>query len=234
MAEKELTPVLMDLITASALPLNGMDNMTLPDSSGFATSNFVRWYTKKHEGVRDTREWVKVHLTCGNITRIVTAVVVTGWEGPGTGDGGHFVPLLDRTFKYFDVEAVAADKAYLSGPNLHYAMLANKMAYIPFKTNTRIPTETDGSAWAMMYHYFRFNQAEFLEYYHQRSAVETVFGMIKAKFGDSLRSRNFVAQVNEVLCKVLCHNISEVHKVSVMLGFDPVMDAKLPPKPPVW
>jgi hypothetical protein len=31
--------------------------------------------------------------------------------------------------------------------------------------------------------------------------------MIKAKFGGRLRSRAEIAQVNEVLCKVLCHNI---------------------------
>jgi hypothetical protein len=31
--------------------------------------------------------------------------------------------------------------------------------------------------------------------------------MIKAKFGDSLRSKIETAQVNEALCKVLAHNI---------------------------
>jgi hypothetical protein len=30
--------------------------------------------------------------------------------------------------------------------------------------------------------------------------------MIKAKFGDGLRSRTKTAQVNEALCKILCHN----------------------------
>jgi len=31
--------------------------------------------------------------------------------------------------------------------------------------------------------------------------------MIKAKFGDSLRSKTKTAQINEALCKVLAHNI---------------------------
>jgi len=31
--------------------------------------------------------------------------------------------------------------------------------------------------------------------------------MIKAKFGDALRSKTERAQINEALCKVLCHNI---------------------------
>lgn len=43
--------------------------------------------------------------------------------------------------------------------------------------------------------------------YHKRSNVETTFSMIKAKFGDSLRSKTETAQINEALCMVLCHNL---------------------------
>ena len=39
------------------------------------------------------------------------------------------------------------------------------------------------------------------------SPRETTFHMIKSKFGDSLRSKTKTAQINEALCKVLCHNI---------------------------
>lgn len=31
--------------------------------------------------------------------------------------------------------------------------------------------------------------------------------MIKAKFGDSVRSKMRTAQIDEALCKVLCHNL---------------------------
>ena len=37
--------------------------------------------------------------------------------------------------------------------------------------------------------------------------METTFHMIKSKFGDAVRSKLERAQINEVLCKVLCHNI---------------------------
>ncbi len=46
-----------------------------------------------------------------------------------------------------------------------------------------------------------------MQQYHKRSNVESTFSMIKAKFGDSLRSKTETAQVNEALCKILCHNI---------------------------
>src|SRR4029078_10824003 len=61
--------------------------------------------------------------------------------------------------------------------------------------------------WKQMYHYFMYNQKWFLQQYHKRSKVETTFSTIKAKFGDSLRSKTETAQVNEALCKVLAHNI---------------------------
>jgi len=31
--------------------------------------------------------------------------------------------------------------------------------------------------------------------------------MIKAKFGDELGTKTKTAQINEALCKILCHNI---------------------------
>ena len=58
-----------------------------------------------------------------------------------------------------------------------------------------------------MYNYFQYNQEEFLEHYHKRSNVETTFHMIKSKLGDSLKSKNETAQKNELLCKLIAHNI---------------------------
>ena len=58
-------------------------------------------------------------------------------------------------------------------------------------------------------------------HYHQRSNVETTFSMIKAKFGDSLRSKSEVGQFNEVLCKVIARNlcclISAVHELGLAM-----------------
>lgn len=99
-------------------------------------------------------------------------------------------------------------------------MLAGATPYIPFKSKTRIPTADDDSAWAKMFHYFRLHKGEFYRYYHERNAVETAFAMVKAKFGDYIRSKNTIPQINEILCKFLCHNIVEVNKASYTMGLD--------------
>jgi transposase len=76
---------------------------------------------------------------------------------------------------------------------------------------------------------FHFNQAEYAAHYHKRSNVESVFSMIKAKFRDHVRSKTDVAMVNEVLCKILCHNICVLIQESHELGISPLFWAETSP-----
>jgi hypothetical protein len=87
--------------------------------------------------------------------------------------------------------------------------------FIAFRVNAN-PKEDD--TYANMVHYYDFNREDFLAHYHKRSNVETTFSMIKAKFGDSLRSRSDAAIVNEVLCKLLCHNVCVLIQSDYELG----------------
>jgi hypothetical protein len=47
--------------------------------------------------------------------------------------------------------------------------------------------------------------------------------MIKSKFGERLRSKTEMAQVNEALCKVLAHNIccvvQSIHELGIEANF---------------
>jgi transposase len=221
LADPSLTTLFSKLVTMSSLPLKGIENNFAVDSSGFSTCRFVRWFNKKYGREVDNREWVKAHLTCGVETKIVTAVDVSGWAA---NDTPYFVPLLDRTAKYFQVKEVSADKAYLSNKNLEAVAKLSAMPFIPFKINTAVPTENN--VWAEMYHYFMYNREEFLTHYHKRSNVETAFSMIKGKFGDSVRSKSDIGQLNEVLCKVLCHNLCVLVQAIHELGIEPTFGAE--------
>ena len=100
------------------------------------------------------------------------------------------------------------------------------MPYIPFKNvrqarTSACGTTADGSLWNRMWHFYNFNRDGFMAHYHKRSNVETAFSMIKAKFGASVRSKSPTAQVNEVLCKVLCHNICCLIQSIYELGIEP-------------
>jgi hypothetical protein len=73
-----------------------------------------------------------------------------------------------------------------------------------------------------MFGYFQFHRDVFLKHYHQRSNVESTFSMVKAKFGDAVRSKTDTALKNEVLLKLLCHNVVVVHQAVAELGIEPV------------
>lgn len=72
-----------------------------------------------------------------------------------------------------------------------------------------------------MFHYYTYNREDFMRHYHRRSNVETAFSMTKGKFGTSLRSKTTVAQINEILCKVLCHNLCCLVHSIYELGIEP-------------
>ena len=75
-----------------------------------------------------------------------------------------------------------------------------------------------------MYHLFILHEAEFNQHYYKRSNVETVFHMMKAKFGDKIRAKTDTAMVNEALVRVLCHNICVLIRAMYTLGITPVFD----------
>ena len=56
--------------------------------------------------------------------------------------------------------------------------------------------------------------------------METAFSMIKGKFGERLRSKTHTAQVNEVLCKILCHNVCCLIQSIYELGVEPTFWAE--------
>jgi transposase len=218
----EMTPVLRGLVELSALPLKAVETDFAVDSTGFSTSRFVRWHDHKWGKEMTKREWVKLHAMCGVRTNIVTSVELSDWRSHDT---NYFRPLVAQTAENFALRDVTADKAYSSKRNLQAVADAGGTAFIPFKNSRGLAGERGNnpvpavynpqatipgiemSAWTRMYHMFAYQRDTFLSRYHQRSNVETTFSMIKAKFGDSLRSKSDVGQMNEVLCKVVAHNL---------------------------
>ncbi len=197
----ELTPLLHAMITETSLPLKAVEVDFAADSSGFTTSRFHRWYDHKYGKVRQQHEWVKVHLMCGVRTNIVTAVEIRDKDASDT----KLLPaLVDATAKNFNLNEISADKGYGSVKNYKAIQRHNAMPFIAFKS---IHSGRAPGLWSRMYHFYQFNRAEFMQHYNKRNNVESTFSMIKAKFRDHVRSKTDVAMKNEVLCKIICHNI---------------------------
>lgn len=124
---------------------------------------------------------------------------------------------------------MTADKAYSSKANLQAVEDIGRTAFVPFKAkfgavpairNVETVMPAFSSAWNKMYHLFMYQRDTFLSRYHNRSNVETTFSMIKTKFADNLRSKSDVGQMNEVLCKVIAHNLCVLIACIHEIGLD--------------
>jgi len=149
-------------------------------------------------------------------TNVVTAIEIHGRDA---NDAPILPSLVDSTAKNFTIKEVSADKGYSSREAHDAIAKVGATPYIAFKHWT---TGDVGGLFQKMFHYFQFNREDFLRHYHQRSNVESTVMMVKTKFGDALRSKSDVASKNEVLCKVLCHNICCLISAIYELRIDPV------------
>lgn len=213
MDDPALTPLLRQILQESAAPLKSVERKFAADSTGFSTKVYERYYDHKWGRNKKRAKFIKAHAMCGTFTHVVSDLIVSE-----KGDATQFKPLLDATVARFDVDEVSADKAYSSRANLQAAHDAGAVAYIPFKAGT-VGGKDD--LWSKMFHYFQFKREDFLAHYHERSNVETVFSMVQAKFGKHVKSKNPTAQMNELYCKFIGHNICVLISSVYELGIAP-------------
>ena len=206
MEKASLSRHLEALVEETAKPFSGLETDFAIDSTGLSISNTVAWSHARHKDTKllQSKNWVKVHCCIGTRTNIITSVVITDKTSH---DSKHFVSLIENTSRNFEVREVSADAAYSNNRNLDFTTMKNIGTFIPFKDKTSFNNKRSTGAWHRLYHFFQFNRAEFLQSYGKRNNAETTFHMLKSKFGSTLKSRNWEAQKNEALCKVVCHNI---------------------------
>ncbi len=186
------------------------------DSSGFSSSRLERCYDQKYGVTRQKCVWVKVHVAVGVKTNVVTAVRILDKDAA---DSPQLPALVRKTAETFNVDEFSADKAYARTENFETVADVGGTLYAAFKSNT---TGAVGGLFEKMFHSFQFQRDEYLAHYHRRSNVESTFSAVKRKFGDSVLSRSDAGMVNEVLCKLLCHNLCCLVQEQEELGIVPV------------
>jgi len=198
-----LTPVLHELVRITASPLSGIEHDFAVDSTGFRTNSFGSYCVEKH-GTKRKNIWLKAHICSGVRTNVVSDIIITKAYG---GDSPQFEDLVTNTAGNFEINEVSADKAYSSRKNHEVVNGLGGRAYIPFKSNCT--GKKNGSiVWSKAYRFFQYHRESFDAHYHKRSNAESTIGAIKEKFGETLKSKNWTAQVNELLCKIIAYNIT--------------------------
>jgi len=214
--KNEIQPLLLNLVHISAKPLADIETKFAIDSSGFRCSSFGD-YCEYFHGTKRMHNWLKVHICTGITTNIISDVIITDEHG---GDSPQLKKLIQRTSRCFNIDEVMADAAYSSRKNHKIIGALGGTAYIPFKKYSK-GTSKGSAIWNKAYHYFQLNREEFLEHYHKRANVESTFAAIKKKFGENIKSRNRIAQENEMLCKIISYNITVLIHAMFELGITP-------------
>jgi Transposase len=216
---EDITPILRELLNLSASPMASIEENFAVDSSGFRTTTYSEWCKEKHRTGKKNN-WLKAHIITGVSTNVVADMIVTDGH---SADTKEFIPLVERTMETFDMNRVTADKGYLSRQNYDFGKICNIEVLIPFKSNTT-GKQRGSKAWFDAFYYFKTNEEGFMKKYHERSNVEATFGAIKKKFGDSVKSKNYTAQVNELYCKIIAYNITMVIQEMYLSDIDVCFD----------
>lgn len=203
--DPDLTPTLLEMVGASAAPMAAQEQGEFAiDATGITTSRFRRWVQERDLPDKEKRDWVKLNLICGAKTKVVAAVEIT----EGSTNESPFLPrLVAEAAKQFRIVRVSADKQYSSINNLNAVHEIGATPLIPFKDNA---VGEGDDIWRRAFFFFQYRKAEFTRHYNKRNIAECVFSMMKRKFADSVRSRKRTAMKNEILCKVICHNLCRI------------------------
>ena len=203
LCREDVTAGLHDMLARSAIPLIGLEDRCAIDSTGLRTTRFNYYRKEKYNPERENA-WLKLHALVGVKTHGIPALEVTAGSA---GDAPQFPVLLNRAMENgFRFKEAYADKAYQSRTNFNAAADLEVLPFIPFKSN-----QTGQSKGSQMYHkmflFFQYHREEFDQHYGQRAQVESTFGAFKQKLTETLASRTFTSQVNEILCMGIAHNL---------------------------
>jgi transposase len=212
--------LLMKLLTISAMPLGKIETDFAMDSSGFGSYQYDSWMKAKYQNKKGWKNYLKAHIVTGTKTNVICSCEIT----PGNFSDIKQAPkILGALKENFNPKRISGDKAYSSYRVHQIIQSLGAFPYIPFQYRIKEPSKNAPKIWNDMFLYFKNNKEEFMKNYHRRSNVETTFAMVKLRLGEHLRCKNFVAQRNELIMKLLCHNIccliQEIFELGLQIDF---------------
>ncbi|PIN89176.1 hypothetical protein COU57_06500 [Candidatus Pacearchaeota archaeon CG10_big_fil_rev_8_21_14_0_10_32_14] len=172
------------------------------DSSGFETNHMSYHYANawNRQDRRKYRRYLKVSIAIDTDSQYILSQKIR--LGPRN-DNIDFESVLDGVKCKF----VVADKGYDSKSNRYFVL--RKMKAYP-----HIPQRKwSGKNYARSRVPIKFDEKT----YHQRSKVETVFSVLKRKYGCSVLSKSFETQKKEVIIRMLAYNIDRKIILSLVI-----------------
>jgi hypothetical protein len=162
------------------------------DGSGFETSHMSYHYANvwNRQDKRKYRRYLKISIAICTDSQYILAQKIR--LGPRN-DHIDF----ERVMKNIKCENVVADRGYDSKKNRYFVLRHMKAhPHIPYRKNSGVLKLSGGNS-------LKFDN----KIYHQRSKVETVFSVIKKKYGSFVLSKSFETQKKELLIRLIAYNV---------------------------
>ena len=169
-------------------------NTVAVDSTGFELEAKSYYYRKINKQlfpnfIRKTKRHMKLSIAIDTSTQLILMHKIRRKLRHDTQDFKYL--LKDLQFKQ-----VVADKGYDDKKLRRYVINKKKaLPIIPLKNHTNF------------YGYIKQKKKINGKDYHQRSKVETVFSVIKRKYGSVLRCKSYATQQVELISKLVTYNL---------------------------
>jgi transposase len=168
------------------------------DSTGFPTEYFSYYYSMRTEKTR--KDFIKISLAVDTEKQTILGAKITKSRQHDT---KHAKPLLRNTWK--KAECYVLDRGYDS-----------EQIHLQIRTEIHAKSIIPIRDWNADYvkGEFRKEMANDFdrERYGQRNKVETVFSVIKRRFGDDIKSRLYRNQVKELKLKCIVYSVDRFLK----------------------
>ena len=201
---KRFSTTKMEMILGQTVKMFGISESTIAvDSTGFSSNTASRYFMmikyRQSKGVWKN-SYMKQTISVDTNKQVVIADLPTNEHNS---DFPYFIPVLNRTKRKVKIATVLADHGYDSEVNnrfVRYGLKAENLIRVRLGTKCK---KRRGRLRKKLVENFDW------ERYSKRNIVESVFSVIKRKYGDTLYSRSLRLRKKEL--KVLCI-IYNVHR----------------------